>query len=305
MEIRQLKYAVRVAETQHFGRAAELEHIAPSVLSTQIRRLELELGVTLFERNSHQVSVTPVGAHFMREAASILESLSTLQTETRSLGRVTDYKLGIGYFGEALGELTHLLFGSFSERHPGTRLSFTELFMNNQLEALHTRQVDVAFMRLPVDDPQLEVIPLYQEPVHAAVSARSEFADSPRLSVNDILDQPFAIAAGGTPSSWSGYWSLDDQRGEPSRIGAEVTTVSESFSAIAYSNTIDTVPASAARAIPHPGVSFVPINDAGLSALALVFRKDSTNPMISPLLDCVTELVRQRISLLNGAEPLV
>ena len=304
MELRQLKYAVRVAETRHFGRAAELEHIAPSVLSTQIRRLELELGVALFERSSHQVSVTPAGAHFMREAESILDSLSALRIETRSMARVKDHRLGIGYFGEALGELTHLLFGTFSERHPETRLSFTELFMNNQLEALHSRQVDVAFMRLPVEDPQLEVIPLFQEPVHAAVSVRGEFADSPRLSVSDIIDQPFAVAAGGTPSSWSGYWSLDEQRGEPSRIGAEVTTVSESFAAIAYSDTIDTVPASAARTIPHPGVSFVPIDDARLSALALVFRKDSTNPMLSPLLDCVTELVRRRIALLDGAEPL-
>lgn len=305
MELRQLKYAVRVAETRHFGRAAELEHIAPSVLSTQIRRLELELGVTLFERNSHQVTVTPAGAHFMREVQGILAALTTLQTETQSMGRVERHQLGIGYFGEALGELTHLLFGTFSERHPDTHLSFTELFMNNQLEALHTRQVDVAFMRLPVDDPQLEVIPLFQEPVHAAVSKRSEFSDSPRLRVSDIIDQPFAVAAGGTPSSWSSYWSLDQQRGEPSRIGAEVTTVSESFAAVAYSDTIDTVPASAARAIPHAGVSFVPIDDAGLSALALVFRKDSTNPMIAPLLHCTTEVVRHRINMLSGAEPLV
>ena len=54
MELRQLRYAVRVAQTRHFGRAAELEHIAPSVLSTQIRRLETELGVELFERGPHR-----------------------------------------------------------------------------------------------------------------------------------------------------------------------------------------------------------------------------------------------------------
>lgn len=305
MELRQLQYAVRVAQTRHFGRAAELEHIAPSVLSTQIRRLETELGVVLFERGPHRVRVTAAGEHFLHEAGAILDSLSTLQTETRALARDGGSRLRIGYFGEALGELTHVLFDTFSEAHPDTRLSFTELFMNNQLEALHSRQVDVAFVRLPIDDPRLEVTPLYQEPVHAAVSTRSTFASETRLHVDDIIDQPFAVAAGGTPSSWSGYWSLDQQRGEPSRIGAEVTTVSESFSAIAYSDTIDTVPASAARTISHPGVSFVPIDDAAPTTLALVRRRDNTNPMADALHECATNLVRRRLTLMPGAEPLV
>lgn len=305
MEFRQLRYAVRVAQTRHFGRAAELEHIAPSVLSTQIRRLETELGVELFERGPHRVRITPAGEHFLQEAGAILDSLALLRSETRSIARGGDSRLSIGYFGEALGELTHLLFDSFTEAHPETRLSFTELFMNNQLDALHTRQVDVAFVRLPIDDPQLEVTPLYREPVHAAVSARGAFAGEARLHVDDIIHQPFAVAAGGTPSSWSGYWSLDEQRGEPSRVGAEVTTVSESFSAIAYSDTVDTVPASAARTIRHPGVAFVPIDGAEPSALALVRHRDNANPMVDALRECATELVRRRLTLMPGAEPLV
>lgn len=305
MELRQLRYAVRVAQTQHFGRAAELEHIAPSVLSTQIRRLEIELGVVLFERSPHQVRVTPAGGYFMQEAGAILDALTALQTETRTIARSGDSRLSIGYFGEALGELTHLLFDAFSDAHPDTRLSFTELFMNNQIEALHSRQVDVAFVRLPIEDPLLSVTPLYREPVHAAVSARGAFAGETRLHIDDIIDQPFAVAAGGTPSSWSGYWSLDAQRGERSRVGAEVTTISESFSAVAYSDTIDTVPASAARTIRHPGVSFVPINDAGLTTLAFVHRHDNTNPMVEALLECATVLVRSRLTIMPGAEPLV
>lgn len=305
MEFRQLRYAVRVAQTQHFGRAAELEHIAPSVLSTQIRRLEVELGVTLFDRSSHQVRVTTAGAHFLQQADAILDSLDSLQTETRSIARDGDSRLRIGYFGEALGELTHLLFENFTESHPDTKLSFTELFMNNQLEALHSRQVDVAFVRLPIDDPQLEVTPLFREPLQAAVSARGAFAHESRVHIDDIIDQPFAVAAGGTPSSWSGYWSLDEQRGEPSQIGAEVTTISESFSAIAYSDTIDTVPASAARTIQHPGVSFVPIEDGGLSSLAFVRHLENTNPMVDALRESVTSLVHHRLTLMPGAEPLV
>ena len=305
VEIRQLRFAVRVAETRHFGQAADLEHIATSVLSTQIKRLETELGIELFHRTPRGVEITAAGERFLTEVKPILNSLTTLADETRATSRSQRQSIRIGYFGEALGELTHPLFAAFSERFPDTQLTFTELFMNNQIEALHAQQVDVAFLRLPVEDPELEVVPLYAEPVHAAVSSRGPFAAAQSLRVEDLLDEPFAVAAGGTPSSWSSYWSLDSLRGGQSRIGAEVTTVSESFSSIAYSSTIDTVPASAGRAIPHAGVAFVPIADAALTTLAFVSPRASKNPMIAPLRDIATQLVQDRLQLLAGAEALV
>lgn len=87
MEFRQLKYAVRVSETLRFGKAAELEHIAPSVLSTQIRRLENELGVALFDRASGRVSLTAAGEHFIEDACDILDCLAELKADTQAIAR--------------------------------------------------------------------------------------------------------------------------------------------------------------------------------------------------------------------------
>jgi DNA-binding transcriptional LysR family regulator len=305
MEFRQLKYAVRVSQTLHFGRAAEIEHIAPSVLSTQIQRLERELGVTLFDRSSSRVVVTPAGTHFVEEANGILESLLALRRDTQSVAHSAATHLTIGFFGEALGELTHLLFESFSDTYPHARLAFTELAMNNQFELLQSGEVDVAFIRLPVEDPGLSVTALFREPLHAATSSRGDFAGRASVSIEDILDRPFAVAGAGTPPSWSSYWSLDAQRGERSRVGAAVTTLPESLAAVAYTDIVDTFPESATRRYQHPGVDFVPISDAAPSTLALVSRVGNTNPLVESLRECTITLVRQYIGLMPGAELLV
>ena len=292
-------------ETRHFARAAALEHIAPSVLSTQIRRLEVELGLRLFDRDSHSVTVTPSGRQFLSEAQGLSASLDALRDATQRAARSEKSVLRVGVFGEGLGELTHLLFASFSDRFPEVALSFTELFMHNQIAMLHERQVDVAFMRLPVEDPDLLVVPLFQEPVQAAVSARDELAESERLGIEDIIDRRFAVASGGTPEEWASFWSLDHERGTRSRVGAQVTTLFESFSTVAYSDIIDTVPASAARTMPHPGVAFVPVADLAPSTLALVSRKDSAHPHVPDLTTCIIDLVHEHLTVMAGAQALV
>ncbi|GAA3705668.1 LysR family transcriptional regulator [Zhihengliuella alba] len=305
MEIRQLQFAVRVAETLHFGRAAELEHIAPSVLSTQIRRLESRLGVKIFERTPHQVLVTPAGAHFIGEAREILERLGRLRTETQAIARSATERLSIGFFGEALGELTHRVFNAFATTFPHTELQFTELSMSTQFEDLNAGAVDVAFLRMPIDDRTFRVRPLFQERLYAAVAADGPFSDATSLKVEDIIDEPFAVAGDDTPSEWAGFWSLDGNRGAPRRIGAKVHTLSESLSAVAYSGAIDTYPASATRTFQHPGVAFVPIEDAPASVLAFTWRRDNDNPMIPELLAVTTSVIRQHIDELPEAELVI
>lgn len=305
MELRQVRYALRVQETLHFGKAAALEHIAPSVLSSQIQKLEIELGVILFARNARSVTVTSAGRSFLEEARVHAESLEALRHGMRLAAGRTTPKLRVGIFGEALGELTHLLFTTFSARYPDVELSFTELFMNNQIDMLRERQVDASFVRLPVDDPDIEITPLYSEPTHVAVSSRSRLAAFEQLEVDQIIDMPFAVAAGGTPTAWSSFWSLDDQRGSQSLIGAQVTTLFESFSTVAYSNVVDTVPASAARTISHPGVLFRPATGLASSTLAFASHRDSQNSAVSGLRECAIDVVRDRINLLRDAAPLV
>lgn len=305
MELRQLKYVVRVSHTLHFGKAAELEHIAPSVLSTQIRRLETELGVQLFHRGSQQVSLTAAGKHFVEHSEQILGSLTRMRRETLDIASSGTSRLRIGFFGEAAGELTHLMFSAFAELFPDTKLSVVELNMSNQFDHLVSGNIDVAMLRLPTGDPSLVAVPLFEEPRFAAVPANSPLADAMSLTASDLLDEGFAIAADGAPRAWSSYWSLDDQRGEKSRVAATVNTLPESISAIAYGNAVDTFPASAVQPFAHPGVRFVELEDAAPSVLGLVYHEGNRNPTVAHFQRIAELVVADNIGRLPGARSLV
>jgi DNA-binding transcriptional LysR family regulator len=178
--------------------------------------------------------------------------------------------------------------------------------MVNQLAAVKEGEVDVALLRLPISDERLNVFPLFSEPRVAAVPIDDELADAATLSVEDLLDRPFAVAADGAPTEWRSYWSFDIQRGESSRIGGEVRSIQESLAAIAYGKAVDTFPSTAAEMFVHPGVRYVPLTDAEPSSLALVSvataRPDVT---VERFRAVATEIVSQHLSLVPGAVSLI
>lgn len=306
MELRQLRYFARVAETLHFGRAAEKEFVTQSVISAQIASLEKEIGFRLFDRTSHRVTLTAAGAAFLVDVETTLSGLGQAVSQARNIAMGPQRRLRVGVFGEGAGPLTHLILSAFRAESAGVDIQFVELSMVNQLAALRHGEVDVALLRLPISDERLDVFPLFAEPRVAAVPIDDELADAPALSVQDLLDRPFAVAADGAPTEWRSYWSFDLQRGESSRIGGEVRSVQESLAAIAYGKAVDTFPSTAADMFSHPGVRYVPLTDAEPSSLALVSvataRRDVT---VERFRAVATEIVAENLSLVPGAVSLI
>jgi DNA-binding transcriptional LysR family regulator len=305
MEIRQLRYAVQLAETLHFGQAAEREFIAQSAFSLQIGRLERELGTLLFERAHHRVALTPAGSAFVARARRMLDDLELASVEASKLGEENAEVLRVGIFGEAAGELTHLIFSAFAEAHSRVRLEFTELSMVNQLEALKSGRVDVAILRSPIFDSSIDMEPMFCEPRVAVVPASHPLADAETLCIADLVDQKFAVAAEGAPAGWASYWSFDDLRGEPSRIAASVHSINESLATVAYAGAVDTFPGTASRMFPHPGVRYIPLMDAEQSTLCLTTVHGDRRPQLQALSGIIKTVVDSDLSLVPGATPVL
>ncbi|WP_105567109.1 LysR family transcriptional regulator [Microbacterium halophytorum] len=306
MELRQLRYFARVAETLHFGRAAQKEYVTQSVISTQIASLEKELGFRLFDRTSHRVSLTPAGEAFLKDVEQTLSALGTAVSQARNIAMGPNRRLRVGVFGEGAGPLTHLILSAFRAEGASADIQFVELSMVNQRTALIDGDVDVALLRLPITDDRLDVFPLFAEPRVAAIPADDELADAPELSVLDLLDRPFAVAADGTPADWRSYWSFDLQRGEHSRVGGEVRSVQESLATIAYGKAVDTFPSTAAAMFTHPGVRYVALADAEPSSLALVYlARRASDRTVEQFRSVAAQIVSQHLSLVPGAVSLI
>jgi DNA-binding transcriptional LysR family regulator len=272
VELRQIRYFITLAETLHFGRAAAKEYVAQSVVSLQISKLETELGAKLLDRSSHRVRLTEAGEAFLVRAKEVTAMVALGAREAREAASPDLRTFRVGIFGEGAGPVTHHILSAFTSRHPTVDLQYVELSMVNQVDSVVDGDVDVALIRLPVSDTRLRVDPLLEEPRVAGVPIDHPLASATDLSVDDLLDLPFAVAAEGAPAEWRSYWSFDEQRGAGSRIGAEVRSVPESLATIAYRNAVDTLPSTAAAMFPHAGVRYIPLRDAEPTRLAVVTR---------------------------------
>lgn len=280
MELRQLRYAVALSETLHFGRAARSQYITQSALSQQIARLERELGTALFERSSHHVRLTPAGEVLVERARELLAEVDAVHADVLGAAAGQRGTLRIGLFSEAAAELTPLILDEVADSLPGTRLSVHELSMTDQVRALQDGDVDVAILRPPVDTPDVEVEVLFEEPRVAMVPDGHPLASARTAWVADLLDEPFALAAPGAPDAWRSFWSVDDDRGAPCRTRTEVTSVWEALLAVAHLGAVDTFPASGARRFAYPGVTPVPLEDATYAAVGVAMRAGDRDPAV-------------------------
>ena len=298
MELRQIRFFIRLAETLHFGRAAEKEYVAQSVISLQISKLETELGAKLLDRSSHRVRLTEAGEAFLVRAKEITATVALGAQEAREAASPDTRLFRVGIFGEGAGPVTHHILRAFTRAHPTVDLHYVELSMVNQLDSVVDGDVDVALIRLPITDHRVRVDPLLEEPRVAGVPVDHPLASATDLSVDDLLDLPFAVAGEGAPAEWRSYWSFDEQRGSTSRVGAEVRSIPESLATIAYRNAVDTLPSTAAAMFPHAGVRYVPLRDAEPTRLAVVTRAGDTSPLADSFRVAAREQMQANLHLI-------
>ena len=186
MNFRDLKYLVALAEHRHFGRAAAASFVSQPTLSTQIRKLEEELGVTLFERAPRKVMLTPVGRDIVERARQVLADLDQMAEIARRSQDPDAGSLRLGMF-PTLGPylLPHVLPG-LREQFPRLEVLLVEEKTDALLERLREGRLDAALLALPIHDDQLHVEALFDEPFLLAVPRQHPLAAKRSLSIHDL-----------------------------------------------------------------------------------------------------------------------
>src|SRR5438105_2090345 len=193
MEIRHLRYVIAVAEELHFGHAAERLHISQPPLSMQIRHVEQELGVKLFERTKRNVQLTAAGRAFVDEARAVIRQLDhaakvAIQTSrgeigNLTLGTVTSTDSG---FYKVLVDILH----RFATQYPSVQLALRTLSVAQQLQDLKDGRIQVGFVTLPIDDPDIIVQHVYTEPLVAALPEKHPLASKKNIPIREFAREP-------------------------------------------------------------------------------------------------------------------
>lgn len=293
MDLRQLRYFVAVAEELHFSRAAARLRLAQSALSSQIRQLEREIGGPLFARSTRRVELTPAGEQLLEDAHELLAAADGAMDRARALARGEVGLLTIGSLGPAPGEILAPLLSHFGSRHPNLRVEIRAFDFSDMADGLRDPHADLAFLYLPLDDPDLEITPLSSAPRVVVMAKSHPLARRKRLRPADLIDETFIVQPDEVPQAWRDHWLLVRENGRRPRTAPHTADKLEDWLHLIGSGAgIDTAPAVIARYFPWPTIAYIPLVDAEPSTLALARRRDDDNPLVTELIDLVLEITQ-------------
>jgi DNA-binding transcriptional LysR family regulator len=194
MELRHVRSFLSIAETLHFGRTAELIHISQPALSLQIRALEEEVGVRLFERNRRKTTLTAAGAAFRDGAAAALWQLEQAVRRARLAANGKLGLLRIGFVSTAGSELVADIVRQFGELHPEVEVSLRNILTAEQVQMLESGSLDIGFLRLPIGGHSaLDVVAVHREPFVLVVPSSHKLAKRKRIRLREVAGENFVM----------------------------------------------------------------------------------------------------------------
>ncbi|AQZ68617.1 transcriptional regulator, LysR family [[Actinomadura] parvosata subsp. kistnae] len=196
---RQLEYFQAVARELHFTRAAEALRIAQPALSQQIRKLERQLGLALFERNNHRVALTPAGAALLEHADRILADLVSVEDEMLGWAAGVRGRIRLGAARGLMGRLAEAL-AVFCGTYPAVEVELRELNTEEMAAALHAGRLDVATLAAPPPpgDRRLAWRSLGDEPLVLVTAAEGAFAGREQVRLAELDGADLVVYASGS-----------------------------------------------------------------------------------------------------------
>ena len=193
IELRHLHYFTAVAETLHFGRAAEKLGMAQPPLSQQIRNLERSLGYPLFDRTTRGVKLTRVGQFFLERARGTLAKAADDIEMARRVGSGLEGSLTVGFAGSIMFTGLPKAIRRYRRMHPDVELRLREGATDEQVPFLLDGTFDLGFLRDGEARGGLSIETILREPFVAVLPARHKLAAGPTISVAALKDEPFVL----------------------------------------------------------------------------------------------------------------
>jgi len=291
VNLRDLRYLVALADHRHFGRAATASFVSQPTLSTQIRKLEEELGVALVERSPRNVLLTEVGREISERARAILRDVDEVRELARRTHDPESGSVRLGMFPTLGPYLLPHVVQRIRARFPRLELLLTEEKTPVLLQQLSDGRLDAACLALPIHDEQMHAEPLFEEPFVLAVPRGHPLAQRKSLKLADLEDQELLLLEDGH--------CLRDQAldvcqlaGALERSGFRATSLETLRQMVAANVGVTLLPILAVKPpVPFSAdVALVRFRDHAPSRrIALVWRRSSAN---APFLTNLAALLR-------------
>jgi len=290
MNLRDLHYVLAIADTGNFNRAAEACHVSQPTLSMQIRKLEDELGLRLFERTNKSVMLTDAGKHIVEAARHAIEYEKQIRDIARAVRdpRTGEFRLG------AIPTLASYIFPSFvpalTKAFPKLQLLLLEEKTEVLLGQLKEGKLDAALLALPIHDAVLASLPLFDDPFLLAVNAKHDLAKRKTVRLEDLAGRHLLLLDEGHCLRDQAL-SICHARGAQEQSGFRATSLETLRMMVeAHSESMTLMPAIAA--LPRQSLRYIPfVGQKPSRQIGLVWRKTSVRT------DMIEEMARLMIKI--------
>ncbi len=298
MNLRDLKYLVALADLRHFGKAAEACFVSQPTLSTQIRKLEEELGVVLVERAPRKVMLTAAGQDVVQRARRIVADVEEMKEAARRSHDPASGTLRLGVFPTLGPYLLPHVVPALRETFPKLELLLVEEKSDVLLQRLRDGQLDAALLALPLHDEQLHAQLLFEEPFVLAAPERHPLAQARGLHIDDLGHETLLLLEDGH--------CLRDQAldvcrlaGAQEKSGFRATSLETLRQMVAAGVGITLLPALSVHApvVQPAGIRLVPFADPPPTRrIALAWRKSSAlDGFLHAIADVIGRLARSQL----------
>jgi DNA-binding transcriptional LysR family regulator len=278
VESRPLRYFVAVAEELNFARAAERLGMSATPLSRAIRKLESELGVTLFERSTHRVALTAAGVELLAEAKIVLDALQAAQRRAQRAGR-PDPKLVLALKADGHAGMLDAVLARYEADPAALPVAIRLCEWGEQPQLLRRGEADAAFVHEPFDHTALDAEPLITEPRVAALPATHPLADRDHVSIADL----------GLPAE--PVHPSEFRRNLTAGADAHrVRDLSQLLTLVELGELVQVLPESVAILYPRPDVAYRPVPDAPPLVTAIAWPQQSRSRATAALVRAATSL---------------
>lgn len=294
MELRHLRYFVTLAEELHFGRAAGKLHISQPPLSMQIRALEEELGVMLFNRTQRHVALTQAGQALLQEARQILARVEQAVLITRRAGRGEIGELAVGFISVADYNVLPVVLREFRRKFPLVNLTLREATTDAQIRDLVAGRLDVGFLLPPVTEPALDSVSILSEPLIAALPEKHPLARKPgKLALEKLKDEPFILfPRPNAPGLYDDVVSCCKAAGFSPRVEQEAIQMQTIISLVSAELGVALIPASLTN-LRRTGVVYKPLKQQSpLTGIHLAWRRGDELPALRVFVELASRLER-------------
>ncbi len=290
IELRHLRYFIAVAEDLHFRKAAERLYISQPGLSRQIRQMEEDLGIKLFERHNRKVILTKSGEYLKKELTRNLNSLDRIISYARLINEGVNGELRLGYVGSAMQKIIPELLLYFTKQHPNVTFSLNEMENNEQIHALLNEEIDIGFVRIERVPRGLNIRPLFEDTFSLVLPKDHRLNESNFKSLSELKDEQFILFdASYSESYYEKVMQIFDGYGFSPIVSHYTVNAASIFRLVENNFGVSIIPTSLKLGYDMD-VKFIELKDIPQrTTLKAVWNSGNTNPVLQDMIKIIED----------------